>query len=303
MTQIAASRKKRGLARTTIALRQAILGIVADFDPPMTVRQMFYQCSVRGAVGKTEGDYDRVQRQVLAMRREGLLDYNVIADQTRWQRKPRTYDSLAECLASAQANYRASVWGRLNHYVEVWLEKDALAGVLLEETARFDVPLMVCRGYSSESFAFEAAQSMNKRLTQGDDVFVYYLGDLDPSGWHMGVELESKLRGFACAPITFYRLGVNHRQIAELELPTRETKRTDSRVRLFEAEFGVGAPSCELDAMPPDVLRELVRDAIEAHLPDGWLDQIENEEDIARQTLARITNILPAFTRSRPRAD
>lgn len=297
--QIEASRNLRGPSKSTLELRASILRIVGDFDPPMTVRQVFYQCSVRGAVGKTEADYDRVQRQVLAMRREGMLSYDAIADQTRWQRKPRTYNSLAECLTNAQENYRASVWGQLNHYVEMWLEKDALAGVLLEETSRFDVPLMCCRGYSSESFAFEAAQGMQQRLDQGDQVYVYYLGDLDPSGWHMGLELESKLKGFVDRPITFQRLGVNEQQIVEMGLPTRETKRTDSRVKAFEARFGYGAPSCELDAMPPDVLRGLVRDAVEAHLPDGWLDQIEVEEDLARQSLARITRVLPVFTRAR----
>lgn len=290
----ASPKKVRGPGKATLELREVLLDIIRAFDPPMTVRQVYYQAEVRGIVGKTQADYDRIQRQLLAMRREGLLAYEAIADNTRWMRKPRTYAGLRDCLSRTHRQYRASVWAQLDHYVEIWLEKDALAGVLLEETERFDVPLMVCRGYSSESFAWEAAQHMRRMLDNGRHVFVYYLGDLDPSGWHAGLELEQKLRHFLDGEVTFRRLAVHRQHIDELDLPTRETKRTDPRLASFEAAFGRGARSCELDAMPPDILRAIVRAQIERHLPAGWLDQIDAEERAARETLNKLIAALPS---------
>jgi len=299
--QIAASRRKtRGLGKRTIELRAGLMEIIHGYDWPLTVRQVYYQAEVHGIIGKTAGEYDRVQRQLLAMRRDGTLPYEAIADNTRWMRKPDTWRNLYHCMAHAQKFYRQSVWGGLNQYVEIWLEKDALAGVLMKETERFDIPLMVTRGYSSESFAYEAAEVMKERIAEGKEIFVYYLGDFDPSGWHAGEELKRKLVHFLDGQVEFEKLGLHPNQIWEWNLPTRPPKRSDARVRMFEEEFHRGARSCELDAIPPDMLRAMVRDTIEAHLPDGWMERIEREEDAARETLRHIYQSLPYIQELRP---
>jgi hypothetical protein len=292
--QIAASRRKtRGLGKKTIELRDGLMQIIHGYDWPLTVRQVYYQAEVHGIIGKTAGEYDRVQRQLLAMRRDGTLPYEAIADNTRWMRKPDTWRNLYHCMAHAQKFYRQSVWGGLNQYVEIWLEKDALAGVLMKETERFDIPLMVTRGYSSESFAYEAAEVMKERIAEGKEVFVYYLGDFDPSGWHAGEELKRKLVHFLGGRVSFSKLGLHPDQIWELDLPTRRTKRHDTRLQMFEQAFRPGVESCELDAIPPNVLRKIVRDTIEMHLPEGWMERISREEDAARETLDLIYRQLP----------
>ena len=197
------TKKTRGLAAKTVALREAILAAFEDTDKPVTVRQMFYMLTVRGAVPKTETEgYRPVQRQLVEMRRAGLIPYRWLADNTRWMRKPTTYADLNDFLAFAADQYRQSVWARADTYVEIWIEKDALAGVVLPVTAQYDVPLMVARGYSSESFAWEAAANIREI---GKPAFVYYLGDFDPSGWDMSRGLETKLREFG-ADIHFERL-------------------------------------------------------------------------------------------------
>jgi hypothetical protein len=276
-----AKRGGRGLAAKTRALRHSIQAAFDEADKPVTVRQMFYMLTVRGAVEKEESGYRKAQRQLLAMRREDVIPYNWISDNTRWMRKPITYKSLSDFFARSARYYRQDLWIRSSDYVEVWCEKDALAGVLLSVTGEYDVPLMVARGYSSETFAYSAAESMREI---GKPCYVYYVGDFDPSGWQMAQSLEAKLREFG-APVTFKRLAVNEWQVSAWNLPTRPTKKTDTRCKAFFDIFGKGTPSVELDALHPDRLRALVRGAIEAHINDGELTALRLEEKAAREAL------------------
>ncbi len=49
----------RGPQRRTLALRDAILAVAAEYDR-MSVRQLFYQLVARGHIDKTENQYKRV---------------------------------------------------------------------------------------------------------------------------------------------------------------------------------------------------------------------------------------------------
>lgn len=281
----ASTKKPRGLSCKTQELREAILEAFAETDKPVTVRQMFYMMTVRGVVPKTEAQgYRPVQRQLVEMRRDGSIPYDWIADNTRWMRKPKTYDSLGDFLDLAARQYRQSVWAQSGQYGEIWCEKDALAGVIFPITSQYDVPLMVARGYSSESFVYGAACHMRNLKRPA---FVCYLGDFDPSGWDMSEGLKDKLHDLG-ARMTFERLAVNPAQIEAWNLPERPSKTTDTRCKRFFQQFGDGCPSVELDAVPPDMLRTLVRDAIEKHLPAGLLEAVELEEQAARESLAAI---------------
>jgi hypothetical protein len=115
-------------------------------DHPQTVRQVFYALTVRGLISKVEQEYHRtVIRLLVDMREAGLIPFGWIADNTRWMRKPSTFVGLDSCLKSTAKFYRRDLWEAMPCYVEVWCEKDALAGVLMEETEVYDVPLMVAR--------------------------------------------------------------------------------------------------------------------------------------------------------------
>ena len=93
---------------------------------PVTVRGLYYQTEVASLPGisKDDKDYDKVQRQVLHLRREGRLDYSNIADATRWMRKPKTHDSIEEALKATGQLYRKNLWLDADDYVEIWVEKD-----------------------------------------------------------------------------------------------------------------------------------------------------------------------------------
>ncbi len=240
---------------------------------PMTQRQLFYRLVSSGTIEKKESEYNAVLERTKRMRLSNRIPFNWIADNTRWMRKPRTYSSLRKMLKGQQALYRRSLWDNQPNYVECWSEKDALSGVFYEETEKYDVPLMVTRGYSSLSYlktAAETIEEIDKPTT------IYYFGDADPSGRDIPRNIEARLREFAPkADITFVLVAVTEQQIIDFKLQTRPTKQTDSRAKNFSGE------SVEVDAIPPMTLRKMIRDCIESHIDPHQLtltNQIEEYE-------------------------
>ena len=285
-TSYPASRIKRVRAtqQEVQARRAALLGIIRGMKP-MTVRQCFYQATVRNLVDKSEAGYDKVQTDLVVMRRSGALPYDWLADNTRWQRKPTTYASIDEALKETARFYRKALWTSAATYVEVWLEKDALSGVIFPVTSLYDVPLMVARGYASLSFLHGAAEYINELDVPA---YIYHLGDFDPSGVNAAEKIEQILRDLAPrADIHFERIAVTPAQIQAWGLPTRPTKQTDSRAK------GFGDVSVELDAIEPDLLRDLVRRHIERHLPMHELRVLQaaeaSEQQILQNILGRLT--------------
>lgn len=257
--------------------RDALFEIVSAMKP-MTVRQVFYQATVRNIVEKSEAGYTKVQTDLVQMRRAGTLPYDWLADNTRWQRKPRTFYSVQQALDDTARLYRKALWADADAYVEVWLEKDALAGVVLPITAAYDVPLMVARGYASLSFLHSAAEYINELDVP---VYIYHFGDFDPSGVNAGEKIEQTLKEMApAADITFERVAVTPEQITAWDLPTRPTKATDSRAKNF------GTISVELDAIEPGQLRDLVETISQRHLPAEQFRVLKIAEESERALIA-----------------
>jgi len=271
-------------------LRDALSALIAPHQP-MTVRQTFYLAVSAGLVEKTENAYKHtVGRLLTEMRRDGQLPYGWIADHTRWMRKPQSYDSMEAALAATAQLYRRNLWQTQDAYVEIWLEKDALAGVLYAVTAQWDVPLMTTRGYASLSFLYEAAEYLRD---MEKPIHLYYFGDHDPSGRDIPRKVEEDLRTLAPElDLTFTRIAVEPWQIDAWNLPTRPTKTSDSRSKFFEGE------SVEVDAIPPDQLRDLVGNCITDHIYEPALHITRVAEQHERQilqmldgaTLARLRN-------------
>lgn len=263
--------------------RQALLEIIAEMKP-MTVRQVFYQATVRGIVEKEEKGYSKVQVDLVHMRRTGELPYDWLADNTRWQRSPRTFSSVEQALRNTAALYRKALWDDADSYVEIWLEKDALSGVILPVTSMYDVPLMVARGYASLSFLHSSASYI-----QDLDVpaYIYHLGDYDPSGVNAGEKIEETLRELAPdAEIHFERIAVTEDQIIEWDLPSRPTKKSDTRSK------GFGDISVELDAIEPGQLRNVVEEAIQRHLPRDQFEVLMEAEKSEKQLIGGLVGML-----------
>jgi hypothetical protein len=259
-------------------IREAIYSVLAA-DHPMTVRQCFYALTVLGVIDKTESQYKTtVIRLLVQMRREGVIPYAWISDNTRWMRKPDTYRGLGQFLRHTARFYRRDLWANAESYVEIWCEKDALAGVIMEETAEFDVPLMVSRGFSSDTYLQSAGEAIE---AEDRPAYIYQFGDHDPSGIWIARKIEEGLRHHAGgAEIHFERVAVTRDQIARWSLPTRPTKREgNTHARDFDGD------SVELDAIPPARLRGLVRECIERHVDAAQLRILKVAEQSERQLL------------------
>ena len=276
----AASRiKRRRASPSEMEQRASFLIEYAEEHGPITVRGLYYQAEVAGVPGidKTENSYEKVQRQILNLRRCGRLKYANISDATRWMRKPCSYSSIKEALAETARLYRRNLWQYAKDYVEVWIEKDALAGVICPITEQYDVPLMVARGFSSETYEAVAARDDDPR-----DYYVYYLGDFDRSGVDAAYSLKEKLERFAEDKfgIVFQQSAITPEMIDAYNLPIRPHKRNTAADRNWPYDY-----ACELDALPPDVLREYVRWLIEQHLPSNQLAILQAAEESEREQL------------------
>jgi hypothetical protein len=213
------------------------------------------------------------------MREADQLPWDWITDTTRWSRKPWSFSSMQDAIDHTARTYRRDLWHNQDAYVEVWVEKEALAGVLYEVTAEFDVPLMVVRGFCSKGFAYSAAQAIAE---EDKPAYIYYFGDHDPSGLKVSQDLRDKLRRYSDykQDLYFERLAVTREQIAKYALPTRPTKREGNT----HAKDFVG-DSVELDALPVDVLQGLIRSAIEQHIDKRQLEITKLAEQSERDAL------------------
>jgi hypothetical protein len=270
----------RPVAERTLDIWRAILDCQNRFAV-MTVRGVFYQCcSVYGVVEKTDAGYDKVQAQVLKLRRHGVVPWSFIADGTRWVRQQATFDSTEEALQETARMYRRNLWRSQKRRVEVWLEKEALAGLLTVTVYGWGVSLMVSRGQASDSYVYAAAQAAQAAWVEhGDETIVLALYDSDSYGRGSIATIEEKLDNYSDgAPISVRLLAVTDEQILEWQLPTRPGKALDE-----------GRPVVELDAIPPDKLISLVSDAIQGCIVDEHAWRLAREyETSERSILLRI---------------
>lgn len=281
--QASPAKRPRATKAEMEARRSALIGIVAE-GQPMTVRQVFYQATAHGIVEKSEAGYAKVPTDLVHLCRDGAIPWDWIADNTRWMRKSTSFGGIGEALEDTARLYRRDLWRDADAYVEVWPEKDALSGVVYPITDAWDVPLMVTRGYASLSFLRTAADTI---AAENRSVFIYHLGDLDPSGEDAGRKIEAELRaGAPDAEIHFEQLAVTEDQITDWRLPTRPTKQTDSRAK------GFGAISVELDAILPHRLRTLVEDALVRHLPRREWQVLKKVEAGERRQFQEIAEVL-----------
>jgi hypothetical protein len=249
-----------------------------ETERPVTVRQCYYHLVSKGLLEKTEDEYHWTSRRLTKLRENFTVPFEYIIDNTRWVRKPNTFDGLGEVLGAVVQSYRRPIWHDQESHVEIWLEKDALAGVFETVTDELDVPLLVCRGYPSITFLH--AQAL--RLQQVEKpAFLYFFGDYDPAGQDIPRNVCEKLRGYG-AEFQDELVAVTPEQIAELGLPTRPTKRGNGLARQFDAE------SVELDAIPPATLRDMVRVRIEQHLDVHKYTLTQEMQEVERATCTKI---------------
>jgi hypothetical protein len=278
--------KRARRTKAEIETLDAELWRIVEQFRPVTVRQVFYQAVNRGLVPKDEAKgYRVVQRRLVALRESGVIPYGHIVDGTRYVHGYQRYNDLKEFTAYAAGLYRKDYWANSEVNVEVWLEKDALKGVLMPAVVHeCGLGLHVTRGFASVTYLQEAAEDIER---DGRPTYVYVLTDFDPSGVVIAEKVEEELMKRApFSDIIVERLAVDRAQIERWNLPTRPTKSTDTRASKFRRVHGTD--SVELDAIPPDLLRELVKNAIDSHMEPWRLKQFQMVEEEERETLKQL---------------
>ncbi len=278
------ARKRRGrpLAENTLAIREAIFALPERFER-MTVRGIFYELESKyGVVPKDDNrGYRPVQRQVLVMRREGLLPWEFVADGTRWVRRAPTFDSVDDALREMSRSYRRDLWESQDWRIEVWLEKDALADLIWPTADRWGVPLLVSRGCTSVTFLYSAARDASEvRARQGRTTLVFALYDYDAGGARAFRKIQRGLEEYAPGCALVRQLALTREQVMEWDLPTRPAKKRDPEAKKW------GDVAVELDAIPAPVLIALLDDTIQGLVDErAWkVAQVVEAEERAGLT-------------------
>jgi hypothetical protein len=240
-----------------------------------------------GVIPKTEVAYHLLVRHLSRWRRDGEIPWDAFADSTSWHIHEPTFDGIEDALQRTRETYRRDLSSNQPCYVELWIEKDAIASIVADIADEFGVPVFVCRGFASLSSLYSAAQTFREASASGKKVKIFHLGDYDPSGHAAADAIERTLvEEFDC-DLDFERLAILPGQIDRLHLPTRPTKTTDTRARNWD-----GAACVELDAMKPADMREIVEDAITELIEPGAWEQLQKVEREERKTLDKICAVI-----------
>lgn len=234
----------------------------AKENKPITVRQAYYQLKVLELV--KEGDYHRVVRLLTKMRMSGIIPMEWIVDDTRHPEKTPSWETIGEIIDAAIDQYRSDWQIDQPIYIEVWLEKRTLRRIFYPITNHYDVYLCVGGGYQSLDMIRTAAERIKQRLEKGQKVIILYFGDLNPSGKDIPRDIVKRL-SLLGVNVELKEIALTKQDITDFKLPRNPTAKKDARIKWFHEKYGIDY-SVELDALPPQVLREKIERSIRGHL-------------------------------------
>ena len=291
MTKIYRAGTLKRIRRTDAQLEQLDAQIIAVLkeDHPQSVRHVFYRMTdprLPEPVEKSDKGYRHVQDRCVKLRRAGRVPYDWFADLSRRGYFVNTFADASDFVTRMKGLYRADLWQHADTRCEVWAESRSIASVILDDCNELAVALFPCGGFSSLSFIHEAAESINN---SGDDrpLQVFYIGDYDAAGVLIDVSLQRELREHLRPNIElrFERIGINAGQIEQYDLPTKPRKESDRRSQ--HIDFAV-----EAESMPTKILRCILRDKVEALLPENALAVAKVAEKSERQHLRTMSDLL-----------
>ncbi len=275
--------KLRGASLLVVERANDILHEYAEQGFDLTLRQLYYQFVSRGLIANNIREYKKLGSIVNDARLAGLIDWDHIVDRTRNVRSTPHWRKPSEIIAACAEQFRIDKWKAQQHRIEVWIEKDALIGVIEGVCRDLDVPYFSCRGYVSQSEIHEAAKDRLIPYQEvGQDTTIIHLGDHDPSGIDMSRDIQDRLKMFG-AWTEVVRIALNRDQVDQYNPPPNPAKLTDSRAEQYVREHG--DESWELDALEPSVIGALIRKhALERRDEKLWRKSVEDEA-VMRQML------------------
>ena len=252
----------------------------------LTLRQLYYQLVTQNIIPNSERAYKNLGSLISKGRLAGVIDWSAIQDRIRVPWSMPDFEDPQDLMEWALQMYRLARWEGQDDYVELWVEKDALAGVLQPLARQHHVTLMVNRGYSSQSAMYGAHQRFKAAWADGRTCTILYLGDLDPSGEDMVRDIQERLNDVMGAVVEVKKLAITPDQVAQYNPPPNPAKMTDSRAARFVEEHG--RDSYEVDALPPDVLTDIINDAFDEYIDQDSLDRVLALEDEDKAAIRRL---------------
>lgn len=270
-------------SKTKLVLCNEIIDDYLSQGLRLTLRQLYYQLVTRNAIANQEREYKNLSTLVSDARLAGLMDWSAIEDRVRRPQHASEFDGLDELVEAALSSYRLPRWSTQDSYAELWVEKDALAGVLSPLADEYHVTLMVNRGYSSQSAMYDSARRFIHARKPG---VLFYLGDHDPSGEDMVRDIQDRLGMFG-ANVRVEKIALTMSQIEEHNPPPNPAKLSDPRAAAYIAIHG--NESWEVDALPPNILSDLIRNAfddiVDREAMDAIMEQEESDKTRLREAL------------------
>lgn len=275
--------KEKAFHRKSLVLIEKcneIISIYMGQGLKLTLRQLYYQLVSRNIIPNEERAYKNLSTLVSDGRLCGEIDWDAIEDRIRIPSIPSEWENIADLVESALYSYRLPRWENQEFYIELWVEKDALAGVLKPIAKEYHITLMVNRGYSSQSAMYESSLRL---IDQNDrEQIILYLGDFDPSGEDMVRDIQDRMYMFG-AKARIEKVALTLGQVRKYNPPPNPAKLTDPRSMEFIARYG--ASSWEVDAIDPTELRHIIVSEIEAHLDMDLMNKIKAREEEDKKML------------------
>jgi len=283
---------KINIRRSGLSLIGHVNAIIAEYETAgysLTLRQVYYQLVSRDLIENSEKSYKHVGSLVSNGRLAGLISWQAIEDRTRALRRLPHWDAPAEIVKSAAKQYRRDLWEGQSRYCEVWVEKDALIGIVEQAAERLDCPCFSCRGYTSQSEMWGAAMRFVEKSGNGRECVLIHLGDHDPSGIDMTRDIRERLAMFG-ASVDVKRIALNMPQIEEYNPPPNPAKETDTRAAGYIAKYGNS--SWELDALEPRALDALITAAIKSSLDQKKYSRAIKKQEAERKSIAALLPLI-----------
>jgi hypothetical protein len=277
----------RKQSRLIIDKANEIIGEYQAQGYDLTLRQLYYQFVARGIIPNDQREYDKLGSLISKARLAGLIDWDAIVDRTRPTTSNNHYDDPGDILSVAAKYYGLDTRATQDTYLEVWVEKEALLGVIEPICLQLDVTCLACRGYFSQSAMYAASRRFETAEDAGQKTVVLHLGDHDPSGLDMTRDLQERLQSFR-TEAEVKRIALNMDQVHLYSPPPNFAKMTDTRSGDYVDKYG--QQSWELDALDPKTITQLIEDAVGQHTDETKRQALIEMQESQKKGLAFIAN-------------
>jgi len=270
-----------------------ILHDQADYLP-LTARQVFYRLVGVYGYPKDENAYERLCNALGRARRAGMIPFEHLRDDGAARIDADHYEGPEAFYGHVRrlgASYERDKLARQPVRMRVYCEAAGMMPQLARTCEPYSVPVYSCSGFDSLTAKHDLAQRCVQMFTyRGKPTVILHLGDYDPSGVSIYESMREDVLAFVAEDVghkapeevtIFERVALRPEHVERHGLTSYPPKPSDLRSGRWEGE------TCQLEALPPDVLAEALDAAIRRHLDEVALAEDREAEPGERRSIAR----------------